>query len=128
MVDTDVIRLTIPASNAYARLPRVAIVGLATRAGFTYDEVEDLRVAMGEACRVVLEDAPTAGWLTVTFTVGRGTLVVDLERSPNGGPSGISAERRLTALSVAPLLATTTDAVERPSPGHLRFRRAAADD
>ena len=39
-MSSDVIRMTIPALLAYARLPRVAIAGLATRSGFSYDEVE----------------------------------------------------------------------------------------
>ena len=74
----DTIRMTIPALLAYVRLPRVAIAGLATRSGFSYDEVEDLRLAVGEVCQVLLDGADRAGSLTIDFTVARGTMRVEV--------------------------------------------------
>lgn len=81
----DVIRMTIPAMLAYVRLPRVAIAGLATRAGFSYDEVEDLRLAIGEVCQVLLDGADRTGTLTISFAVERGQMDVDVVAE---GPAG----------------------------------------
>lgn len=82
---SDVIRMTIPAVLAYVRLPRVAIAGLATRSGFSYDEVEDLRLAVGEVCQVLLDGADRTGTLTITFGIERGKMDVEVTAD---GPAG----------------------------------------
>src|SRR3546814_7379928 len=74
----DRIRMTIPALLAYVRLPRVAIAGLATRSGFSYDEVEDLRLAVGEVCQVLLDGGDREGTLTIDFSLARGTVRVEV--------------------------------------------------
>ena len=81
----DVIRMTIPSVLAFVRLPRVAIAGLATRSGFSYDEVEDLRLAVGEVCQVLLDGADRDGTLTIAFTVERGHMAVEVT---SDGPAG----------------------------------------
>src|SRR2546423_11409599 len=47
--DGDV-RLVVPAAPEYLRLVRLTAAGLASRLGFTFDEVEDLRIAVDELC------------------------------------------------------------------------------
>jgi len=54
----DRIRLTAPAVPEAARIARVAAGGLATRAGFTYREVEEVRLAVGEAAALLAGEAP----------------------------------------------------------------------
>jgi serine/threonine-protein kinase RsbW len=44
------VRLVVPASPEYLRLVRLTAAGLASRLGFTFDEVEDLRIAVDELC------------------------------------------------------------------------------
>jgi serine/threonine-protein kinase RsbW len=46
----DEIRLELPASPEFLRLARVTATGLASRLGFTFDDVEDLRLAIDELC------------------------------------------------------------------------------
>lgn len=119
----DTIRMTIPALLPYVRLPRVAIAGLATRSGFSYDEVEDLRLAVGEVCQVLLDGADRTGNLTIDFTVTRGVMRVDVAIT---GPVG-----RLEGVGelAQQILAATVGPVEVDDDGrHISFTMTAADD
>lgn len=50
----EVVILTLPASSAYLSVLRTATAGLAARLRFTLDEIEDLRIAVDEACAMLL--------------------------------------------------------------------------
>ncbi len=120
----DTIRMTIPALLAYVRLPRVAIAGLATRSGFSYDEVEDLRLAVGEVCQVLLDGADRDGTLTIDFTVARGTLGVEVAiDAPPGRHDGL-AERLAEQI-----LDATVGKVEIDDDGRrISFSMSSTDD
>ena len=123
-MSSDVIRMTIPAVLAYARLPRVAIAGLATRSGFSYDEVEDLRLAIGEVCQVLLDGADRDGTLTVSFTIERGRMGVEVR---SDGPAGRNdgAGEKLSGQ----LIEATVGAVEVGDEGRrISFTKVAVDD
>jgi serine/threonine-protein kinase RsbW len=45
-----VITLSIPALSDYVRVVRLAVTGVASRMRFAYDEVEDIKLAVSEAC------------------------------------------------------------------------------
>lgn len=120
----DTIRMTIPAVLAYVRLPRVAIAGLATRSGFSYDEVEDLRLAVGEVCQVLLEGADRDGTLTIDFAVARGTVRVQVAIDASPGLHEKLAERLAEQI-----LAATVGPVEVDDDGRrIAFAMSAADD
>ncbi len=51
------VRLVVPAAPEYLRLVRLTAAGLASRLGFTFYEVEDLRIAVDELCFHLLGDA-----------------------------------------------------------------------
>jgi serine/threonine-protein kinase RsbW len=55
------VRLVVPAAPEYLRLVRLTAAGLASRLGFTFDEVEDLRIAVDELCFHLLGDADEPG-------------------------------------------------------------------
>ncbi len=50
----DVVELVVPADPAYLSVLRTATAGLAARLDLTIDEIEDLRIAVDEACALVL--------------------------------------------------------------------------
>ncbi len=124
VTSADTIRMTIPALLAYVRLPRVAIAGLATRSGFSYDEVEDLRLAVGEVCQVLLDGADRDGTLTIDFAVARGTVRVQVAiDAPPGRHDGL-AERLAEQI-----LAATVGDVEVDRDGRrITFAMSAVDD
>ncbi len=50
--------LTVPADGSYLAVLRTATAGLAARLQFTLDEIEDLRIAVDEACAMLLACRP----------------------------------------------------------------------
>jgi len=54
---TAVVTLTIPCAPEYVGTARLAILGVAGRMGFSYDQIEDIRLAVGEACTNAIERA-----------------------------------------------------------------------
>jgi serine/threonine-protein kinase RsbW len=55
-----VVELKIPGRPEYVGVARLAILGVASRMRFSYDEVEDIRLAVGEACTTAIERAGSA--------------------------------------------------------------------
>jgi len=46
----ETITLQVPASAEYIDLVRITLYGLAVKVGFSYEEIEDMKVAVSEAC------------------------------------------------------------------------------
>lgn len=83
----DVVVITLPADSAYLSVLRTATAGLAARLDFTIDEIEDLRIAVDEACAMLLPQAVPGADITCEFLleddsirVGVSVLTVDGEQ------------------------------------------------
>jgi serine/threonine-protein kinase RsbW len=72
----DAVELRLPAVGAYLSVLRTATAGLAARLDFTLDEIEDLRIAVDEACALLLPDALPDSYLNCSFTLSPGSLAV----------------------------------------------------
>lgn len=70
------VELRIPADGAYLAVLRTATAGLAARLDFTLDDIEDLRIAVDEACAMVLPQARTGSDLNCAFTLAEHSLTV----------------------------------------------------
>ncbi|MBA4496005.1 anti-sigma B factor RsbW [Paenactinomyces guangxiensis] len=57
----DLVNLTIPAKPDYVGIVRLAVSGVANRMGFSYDEIEDLKLAVAEACTNAVDHAYCGG-------------------------------------------------------------------
>jgi len=66
----DQVTIQMPAEGAYLSVLRTATAGLAARLDFTLDEIEDLRIAVDEACGMLLGQAAPGGTLECDFTLG----------------------------------------------------------
>lgn len=53
----ETVQLVIPCRPEYVGVARLAVLGIASRMPFSYDEVEDVRLAVGEACSHAVERA-----------------------------------------------------------------------
>jgi serine/threonine-protein kinase RsbW len=82
----DVVLLAVPASGAWLGVLRTATASLASRLSFTLDEIEDLRIAVDEACAILLALASLDAVLSCRFTVTEDALTVDAT-VPTDNPS-----------------------------------------
>lgn len=57
----------LPAETAYVAVLRMSAAGIAARLDFTLEDIEDLKMAVSEACALVLTDATPGGSLTAQF-------------------------------------------------------------
>ncbi len=74
----DVVVLVVPADGSYLAVLRTATAGLAARLQFTLDEIEDLRIAVDEACAILLSVAPARTEVTSHFEVTDSALSIDV--------------------------------------------------
>ncbi len=70
------VRLEVPASPEFFRIARIMVAGVASRVGFTLDEVEDLRIAIDELCFALVGRGGRLGTLSVRYEVGTDDLTV----------------------------------------------------
>ncbi len=102
MTDQPDVELRLPAENAYVSVLRMTTAGLAARLDFTLDDIEDLRMAVGEACALVLDGANPDGQLRVGFELTEGSMrvTVSADSSRPGVPdTDTFAWQVLTALA-----------------------------
>jgi serine/threonine-protein kinase RsbW len=67
-----------PADGAYLSVLRTATAGLAARMDFTLDEIEDLRIAVDEACAMLLAQAIPGSSLECDFVLDRDTMTISV--------------------------------------------------
>lgn len=72
----DVVDVTVPADGGWLGILRTATAGLAARLGFSGEKIEDLRIAVDEACAMLLVVTPPDGDLRCRFEIGADELTV----------------------------------------------------
>jgi serine/threonine-protein kinase RsbW len=72
------VELRVPADSAYVSVLRTTSAGLAARLDFTLDDIEDLRMAVGEACAIVLPQAESGSDLVCEFFMRPGELTIQV--------------------------------------------------
>ena len=103
---TEVVELKVPADPAYLAVIRTAAAGLAARLDLTLDEIEDLRIAVDEACAVLLERRAHEGHdLRASFEIRPGALDVVI----TGPPGSSDPERSEFSWSVLEALVGTVE-------------------
>jgi serine/threonine-protein kinase RsbW len=73
------VELRLPAEGVYATIVRTTAAGLAARLDFTIDEIEDLRIAIGEASALAITEADPGTDLVARFFISPGRMTVVLE-------------------------------------------------
>lgn len=72
-------RLSVPARPELLRLTRVTAAGLASRLGFSFDEVEDLRLAIDELCYGLTGPQGRPGTVEIRYDLSPECLIVEGE-------------------------------------------------
>ena len=75
--DGDAVEIRIPADVVYVSTLRLTAASLAARCDLTIDDIEDLRLAVDEACALLLPHAAEKSTLDARFELHAGRLVVE---------------------------------------------------
>ena len=120
MPDEPRIAITFPATPEFLRLARLTTADAASRAGFDYEEIDDLRIAVSELCTLISgarppPPSPSTSSLEPARVTVRGTatpgavvenefsraivtaLVDDFEIAVDDGTSRFRARKRVAA-------------------------------
>ena len=80
------VTLVVPAAADYVRLARLASADAGSRAGFDYEEIDDLRIAVTELCHLLIGEG-TSGELALEFTTADGAVTVAGHAAEPGAPN-----------------------------------------
>ncbi|HET8660317.1 MAG TPA: anti-sigma regulatory factor [Micromonosporaceae bacterium] len=99
----DVVWIGVPADGSYLAVLRTATAGIAARLNFGLDEIEDLRIAVDEACGMLLGLAAPDSELSCRFDITADGLAVEVAVATVGTavlpPAQSFAWQVLTALA-----------------------------
>jgi serine/threonine-protein kinase RsbW len=96
----DKVELILPCRPEYVGVARLAVLGIASRMPFSYDEVEDVRLAVGEACSHAVERAgDTPATIHITSRISPTALTIEVaDNVPVGTrPVPLTEEAQLLA-------------------------------
>jgi serine/threonine-protein kinase RsbW len=83
---SDEVRLAVPATPEFVRLARVTAAGLASRLGFTFDDVDDLRLAIDELLFALVGSKGRTGTVQLRYLVqGNGLEVIGVGHFTDDG-------------------------------------------
>jgi len=98
----DTVTLRLPADGAYLAVLRTAAAGLASRLNFTLDDIEDLRIAVDEACAMLLPKATDAAMLECSFELKPGLYAINFVFSCWNSHNVTQGPGRMTLLAQHP--------------------------
>ncbi len=89
MTDTphEVAELRLPANNRYLRVARLTASGFASKANFDLEQLDDLRLAVGEACALLIDLAPASGELIIRYEVTPSAVIISGACTTENGAS-----------------------------------------
>jgi len=81
-----VVTLRIPAQPEWVGVARLAMAGIASRSGVSIEDIEDLKLAVAEACNCCIQN-PGSGDVSIECVVDESRIVISVERSGAGSRS-----------------------------------------
>ncbi len=104
--DGDVVEVRVPASAVYVSTLRITAASLAARCELTIDDIEDLRLAVDEACSLLLPHAAAGSTLDARFELAYARLQVQVSIT---SVNGAHVDRDGFAWTVLGALASSVD-------------------
>jgi serine/threonine-protein kinase RsbW len=117
-VHGEQVQLTLPTTPHLLRVARLTAAGLAGRLGFSFDEIEDVKIAVDELCFALVGSRGRPGSLTLVYTLDAGSLVIEGTASYEGAPPELAP----SDLSSQILAAVVNDHELGADGDELRFR------
>lgn len=86
MVDAGEVKLTIPSLSEYVGVARLAASGIANRLKFSLEDIEDIKIAVSEACTNAVQYAypETLGEILIKFNVDPSKLEIVIQDHGKG--------------------------------------------
>lgn len=78
-VDDATVTLTIPADPSYVRLVRLVVASSAADSGYSFDGIEDVRIAADEAANLAIGACRPGGTVRVGISHAGGTISVAVQ-------------------------------------------------
>lgn len=101
-------QLRIPAQAEYVRVARMTATGVASRLNFSYEEIEDIKLALAEACNNAILHAALP---TTKAPATPPTILITITPYPDRLEISVTDEGRIAATDLA-------DAARRAQGGH----------
>jgi anti-sigma regulatory factor (Ser/Thr protein kinase) len=120
-VDETTIQLTIPAAPEFLRLARLTAADVGSRAGLTFEEIDDLRIAVDELCFAVVEGAGSAV-LDLRFLLRDIEVVVEGQCAVGSGVPPVKPSDLATTIVAAVVDEFSVDSVDSTRRFSLRKR------
>ncbi len=117
-VHGEQVRLTMPTTPHLLRVARLTAAGLAGRLGFSFDEIEDVKIAVDELCFALVGSRGRPGSLALVYTLNADSLVIEGQATYEGIPPELAPSE----LSSQILRAVVDEHELNPDGDRLRFR------
>jgi len=79
MKSADTVSLCIPLKAEYVSVVRLTASGIASRAGFDFDTIEDIKVALSEVLGKIIENQPSVDRVNIDFSCQRDGMVLSID-------------------------------------------------
>lgn len=77
--------ISLPSKPEYVSIARMTSSVVANKIGFNIEEIEDIKVAVGEACNnAVLHGCEESSNFSVEFTIGEDKVIIEIRDEGNG--------------------------------------------
>ncbi len=77
MTAGEEVRLTVPAAPSMIRVARLTAAALASQLDFSFDDVEDVKMAVDELCFALIGTKGRPGDIDLVYRLGDGDLVIE---------------------------------------------------
>jgi serine/threonine-protein kinase RsbW len=119
----DFVELRLPPNPVYLAVLRTATAGLAASLDFTLDEIEDLRIAVDEACAILMPDVVAGELLDCLFALEGDVLDVTVSARIDGDHR---PEQGSFGWTVLEALAGSVESGAKDGRAYLRLRKRRA--
>lgn len=110
-MDSKRIELCVPAERSMLLIIRMTTAGVVSRAGFTLDEMDDMKMAIDEACNLMMLQKPGCRLLNLVYEYTEEQVRVNIEGQGAVGGSEGQADMNMQEV-IRCILESMVDAVE----------------